>query len=253
LVFVVVCFVVVGVTFEYAGRPTMMTAIGEQRSLSLDDGSRVELNTDTRLLVKFDRRTRTVVLKSGEAYFQVMHESRPFVVVAGDRKVIAVGTEFTVRKDQSSSDAVTVTLIEGRVAVAPLNAANVLAPVPTASVTVLNAGQRLQVHGHAMPRVDAPPIDRVTGWLRGELIFDHTPLRDAAAEFSRYSHIRITVASPDVANIPIGGIFKIGDINSFLDAVAQSHNLRIVVSKDGLVLQRLPDQAQPQVAGRMRL
>jgi transmembrane sensor len=118
---------------------------------------------------------------------------------------------------------------------------------------MLNTGQRLQISRHAKPAVDAPPIDKVTGWMRGQLIFDHTPLRDAAAEFSRYSNIRITVASPEVADIPIGGIFRIGDTNSFVDAVAKSHNLRIVTSKDGLVLERAPDQAQPRAAGQKSL
>lgn len=227
-----------GFGLHYFLRSSVTTAVGEQRALSLEDGTRIELNTDTRLVVKYDRQVRTIILQSGEAYFQVAHESRPFVVLAGDRKVIAVGTEFTVRRDETHDDAVTVTLIEGRVAVAPAASANIL-PVGLAmpEVTILSAGQRLKVHSHARPAVDVPKIDTVTGWMRGQLIFDHTPLREAAAEFSRYSSGKIIVASAAAAEIPIGGIFRVGDSRSFARAVAESHNLKLIARDGDLVLE----------------
>jgi transmembrane sensor len=214
--------------------------------LNLDDGTRVELNTDTQLLVKYDHHTRTVVLKSGEAYFQVAHEHRPFMVFAGERKILALGTAFTVRRDGSSDEALTVTLIEGRVVVAPVNADPGLVPAPSPTVTLLNAGQRLRTRAHAKPTVDTPSIEKATGWMRGQLIFDHTPLREAAAEFSRYNKIKITVASPEAAEIPIGGIFRIGDSRSFARAVAASYDLQVTVNGDELVLEPMQDSSPSQ-------
>jgi hypothetical protein len=85
------------------------------------------------------------------------------------------------------------------------------------------------------------------------LIFDHTPLRDAVAEISRYSSTKITVASAEVADIPIGGIFRIGDTNSFIDAVAKTYNLRIVANKEGLILERASDRAKPQAVAQKNL
>jgi len=223
----------------------LTTAVGEQRTLNLEDGTRVELNTDTRLLVSYDRSARTVILKSGEAYFQVAREGRPFIVIAGERKIVALGTAFTVRSDEPSEGGVTVTLIEGRVAVSPVStdAAN----PPGSTVTVLNPGQRLRTRPHTRPTVEPTSIDRATGWMRGQLIFDHTPLREAAAEFSRYNKVKIRVASPEAAQIPIGGIFRIGDSKSFARAVAASYDLKVTRQGDELVLE--PTQSESHPAG----
>jgi transmembrane sensor len=222
------------------------TAVGEQRTLNLEDGTRVELNTESRILVEFDHATRKVTLQSGEAYFQVAHERRPFIVMAGNRKIVALGTAFTVRRDESSDDAITVTLLEGRVAVAPVNVEDKVALKSDAEVTVLSAGQRLRTRPNAEGTVDAPSIEKATGWMRGQLIFDHTPLREAAAEFSRYNRIKIKVASAEAAEIPIGGIFRIGDSRSFARAVAASYNLKVTVNGQELVLEPEQDASAQQ-------
>lgn len=238
-----VCVAAAGWTWRHFFPPPVTTAVGEQRTLNLEDGTRVALNTDTRIEVRYDSQTRTVILISGEAYFQVVHESRPFVVMAGDRKIQALGTAFTVRRDDASDDALTVTLIEGRVAVAPTSAPETTSAEAAAPV-VLNAGQRLREHRHTKPSVDTPSIDKATGWMRGQLIFDHTPLREAAAEFSRYNTIKIVVASPQAAQIPIGGIFRIGDSRSFARAVAASYDLKVTQRGDELVLEPAQDDAE---------
>jgi transmembrane sensor len=228
--------VVMGWTVFF-GRGEVTTAVGEQRTLNLQDGTRIELNTATRLVVKYDAKTRVVELKSGEAYFSVAHEPRPFVVMAGNRKVIAVGTSFTVRRDHSTDDdSVTVTLIEGKVAVAPISVANILSAVPIPEVTVLSAGERAHVRLRAPITVDTPPIDRVTGWMRGQLIFDHTPLAEAVAELNRYGTTRLSVASPETGRIPVSGTFRVSDSASFARAAAQTYNLKLLKHDDDLVL-----------------
>lgn len=228
--------VVVAWAIVFFQRGEVTTAVGEQRTLNLQDGTRVELNTATRLVVKYDAKTRVVELKSGEAYFSVAHEPRPFVVMAGSRKIIAVGTSFTVRRDQSADDSVTVTLIEGKVAVAPISAANTLAAMPIPEVTMLSAGERAHVHRRAPITVDTPPIDRVTGWMRGQLIFDHTPLAEAVAELNRYGATRLSVASPETGRIAVSGTFRVSDSASFAQAAAQTYNLKLVRRDDELVL-----------------
>lgn len=230
--------------YGYVTRDVLSTALGEQKTVTLEDGSRVELNTDSRLLVKYDPLVRKVVLRSGEAYFNVAHESRPFVVVAGHRKVIAVGTSFTVRHDPEANEAVTVTLIEGRVAVAPIDATNALPAQAVPQVTVLTAGERLRLRLRTPGSIDVPSIEKATGWMRGQLIFDHTPLQEAAAEFNRYSSTRIMLASAATGQIPVAGIFRIGDSKSFARAVADSHDLRLVVRERELILE--PAEAASQ-------
>jgi transmembrane sensor len=178
-----------------------------------------------------------VILESGEAYFQVARESRPFIVIAGERRILALGTAFTVRRDDpASDDSLTVTLLEGRIAVTPVDAAGLSSTEPDSEAKVLNPGERLRVHRHAPPTLDSQPIEKATGWMRGQLIFDHTPLREAIAEFNRYSSLKITVASPEAGAIPVGGIFRISDSKSFARAVAETYNLRVTPHDSELVL-----------------
>ena len=242
-----VCVVIAGgALLQHFLRSVISTAVGEQRTLNLDDGTRVELNTDSHLYVKYDHDTRTVVLDSGEAYFQVAREQRPFVVIAGDRRILALGTAFTVRRDETADDPLTVTLIEGRIAVAPVENRMTTAATPTSDeVKVLKPGERLRVRKHVTPTLDAPSMDKATGWMRGQLIFDHTPLREAAAEFNRYSTLKITVASTEAATIPVGGIFRISDSKSFARAVAETHNLRLTLRGSELVLDDGAEPAEP--------
>jgi transmembrane sensor len=239
---VVSCLVVGGVTLQHFWRARVNTGVGEQRTLNLEDGTRVELNTDSHLVVNYDKTTRTVILKSGEAYFQVARESRPFVVIAGERKVLALGTTFTVRLDNERTDdaATTVTLLEGRVAVEPIELGN-LSAASTPDVSVLNPGQQLHIRKHAKPVLKSTSPEKATGWMRGQLIFDHTPLRDAVAEFNRYSELKIRVASLEAGEIPVGGIFRISDSKSFARAVADNYNLRITLHQDELILDQAVD------------
>src|SRR5690606_28626324 len=98
--------------------PVVRTGVGEQRTVTLEDGSRVSLNTATRLSLHFDRGVRRVRLQSGEALFEVARDpGRPFVVESGDRQVRALGTAFIVRRDAGR---IAVTLMEGSVEVAPV-------------------------------------------------------------------------------------------------------------------------------------
>jgi len=241
LALALVCLLTIAIFADRSFRPTVATAVGEQRILNLDDGTRVELNTDSRLRIRFDAQARTVELLSGEVYFQVAHERRPFVVIAGQRKIVAVGTAFTVRRDDSSGDAVTVTMIEGRVAVSSANSQGARKEAPDAALQVLSAGQRLRARADGTAAVDTPSLDKATGWMRGQLIFDHTPLSEAAAEFNRYDSFKILVTSPDVGAIPIGGIFKIGDARSLARAVAQSHGLTVEARGHELILRTRPE------------
>ena len=91
------------------------TELGEQRNLTLSDGTRVALNTATKIRVRYDNAARRVELERGEALFEVAKvPARPFVVIAGGRRVTAVGTSFVVRRD---NEEVAVTLLEGKVTV----------------------------------------------------------------------------------------------------------------------------------------
>ena len=224
----IMCMVVLTAT-HFLRDGTFATGPGEQRILTLSDGTQVTMNANSRMLVQFDNQVRKVVLAAGEASFDVTrHQVRPFAVVIGDRKVVALGTTFMVRRDDPNGSAFTVTLLEGRVAVEPLSLPDVLPKQSTAAVRLLRPGERLRIADHSPETVDSPSIERVTAWRRGLLIFDDASLSEAAAEFNRYGPVKITIGNADIGKIRVGGVFKIGDPADFAQVVANAHDLRII-------------------------
>lgn len=74
------------------------TNVGELRTVILEDGTRMSLNTSTRVRVALASAQRTVSVEEGEALFEVAKDPRrPFVVRVADREVVALGTVFSVR------------------------------------------------------------------------------------------------------------------------------------------------------------
>jgi len=217
--------------------PTLVTGPGEQRTVELKDGTQVSLNTNSRVIVQYDERVRKLILESGEVLFNVIkHQPRPFVVVIGDQKVIAMGTSFVVRREESSRSAFAVILVEGRVAIEPISWPDVLPSVPATGLTLLNPGERLRFADGVSEKKDSPSIDRVTAWRRGQLIFDDTSLSEAAAEFNRYGSTKIAIDDPVLMKLRVGGVFAIGDPSSFAQAMANTYHLRTFNRGNTIVL-----------------
>ena len=249
--------VIVGIVwFQYAG--VISTNVGEQRQLVLQDGTRVFLNTDTAIKVRYDETARRVELRRGEALFNVAKQSDwPFIVVAGDRQVKALGTSFVVRKD---AQRVAVTLVEGSVLVSPVRPAiaelvqpaiQTQAPVEQTSPTAadrnsgeftLAAGQRLTFSAGSATRLDTPSVEKTTAWRRGQVILDDTPLKAAAAEMNRYNESKLVVEEPEAAALLINGLFQAGDSSHFANAVAEAYGLTVIQRGDEIVLSGKPVQ-----------
>ncbi len=205
------------------------TTVGEQRLLTLQDGTRVFLNTSTRIVVQYEQAARRVRLESGEALFDVARQAgRPFVVEAGGRQVRAIGTAFVVRDDP---DRLTVTLVEGKVAVSEPG---------TAVPAYLSPGQRLTLTGHGTPQVDRPSIEKATAWRRGLVDFETTELRVAVEEMNRYSERKLVVRNTDAAKLPITGVFRAGDSSSFAAAVARAYGLQVSETPQEIRLEGVP-------------
>jgi transmembrane sensor len=216
---------------------TLVTGPGEQRTVELSDGTEVSLNANSRIVVQYDKRVRRLTLARGEALFNVLkHQSRPFVVVIGDRKVVAMGTSFLVRRERPTESAFAVTLVEGRVAVEPISWPDALPSARVTGLKLLNPGERLRFVDAATESKDTPSIDSVTAWQRGQLIFDDTSLTEAAAEFNRYGSHKIAIDGAVLGKLRVGGVFRIGDPSSFAHAMANAYHLRIIDRGDTLVL-----------------
>lgn len=234
-------------------RGVITTAVGEQRRLVLEDGTRVFLNTDTSVVVKYDEQTRRVELRRGEALFKVAKQADwPFIVVAGDRQVKALGTSFVVRRDRQR---LAVILVEGKVTVSPeqgqgagsgalVAARPELAPPPAQlgkDVITLAPGQRLTFTRGAATKLDTPSVEKATAWRRGQVILDDTPLRAAADEMNRYNAIKLVVEGPEAAALLINGLFQAGDSTHFANAVAHAYGLEVIERGDEIVLSGKPN------------
>ena len=224
---------VVGAGAAFLARdPVYATAVGHQQSLTLDDGTRVALNTGSRLVVDYSRATRRVRLERGEAMFEVIKDARrPFIVVAGDEQVRALGTAFVVRRDRGR---VAVVLVEGRVEVSR-KAQDQAKPVRLA---VLSPGERLTVRADAGVALDRPKLEAATAWRRGQVMFDDSSLIDAVAELNRYGGAQVVVGDPSLAGLRVSGVFAAQDPDAFAEAVAQLHGLRREAVDDRIVLRR---------------
>lgn len=215
--------------------PAYATAVGEQRIVRLDDGTRISLNSDSRVSVAYADGERRVRLARGEALFDVARDpGRPFVVAVEGHRVTALGTSFVVRRDEGR---VAVTLIEGRVVVesasvpAGRGAAAGAAPPPA---EVLAPGQRITLAASAPPRIDAPQLETVTAWRRGEVLLDDTPLAEAVAEMNRYDRTPIVIDRPEARALTVSGLYHTGDSAGFAESVAQMYGLE-VVKRDGRI------------------
>ncbi len=230
--------VVVGMGGGYAflhRTPVYVTAVGQQQVTILPDGSRISLNTDSQVSVLYTGSERRVRLDKGEAMFDVAHDAaHPFIVMAGDEQVRALGTSFVVRRQ---ADRVAVTLVRGKVQVSKIEPARPKASQLT-PVAVLTPGERLTLIGDTNPTVDTPSIDAVTAWRRGEVVFADTTLGDAVTEINRYGPTQVVVDDPDVAKIRISGVFATNDAAEFAAAMAQLNGLRVVKSEDRIELRR---------------
>ena len=198
------------------------TALGEQRTITLADGSRVTLNTDTIVRTRRSGTQRLVYLDRGQAFFKVAHDpAHPFVVTAAGRTVTALGTAFDVRLDKGRFQVV---LVEGRVKVeAPVTAVKregAGAAEPSKSqATELVAGSQLVAVSDRDWRVAKADIPEETAWVTGWLKFDGQPLGDVVAELSRYSNQRIVLADPALASAPVSGRFKPENMGAFVRAL----------------------------------
>lgn len=241
------CFVVVVALgwIWWAEHADIVTGVGEQKTRVLSDGTSVHLNTESRLAVRYDARVRKVILKAGEAFFSVAkHERKPFIVIVDDRQIVAKGTSFIVRRRESPDVELTVTLIEGDVAVDRTDAKGSGRSGGDEALNLVDPGQRVRFR-QPRPVVETIDVKEAMAWTRGELIFDGMALKDALVEINRYSPRPVRLAEPESGSMRIGGRYRLGDAASFARAVADSRHLRLVEREKELILEPLaPDGAR---------
>lgn len=195
------------------------TAVGQRRELTLADGSRITLNTDSAIDVLFDTRQRLIYLREGEILVQTAPDtapqSRPFLVSTREGRMQALGTRFTVRELQTRTQ---LAVLEGAVQVA-------LADNPQGSPIIVNAGQRTDFSSQAFGSFN--PTDRNVGaWTQGMLMADKMRLADFVVELARYRRGFVR-CDPAIADLRISGAFPITDTQRSLNMLAQTYPVHV--------------------------
>jgi transmembrane sensor len=196
------------------------TKVGEQHSVLLADGSRVTLNTASKIEVGLRADHRSIQLLEGEALFEVAHDAqRPFDVYAGKVVVRAVGTRFDI--DRRATRTV-VTVVEGRVAL-------IAAGSRTGTLPVLSAGERVIVDSAGPSAVEHNVnLAETTAWTQHQLVFHRRPLGEVAEEFNRYNVGRIQIRSPLLREQEVTGTFRSNDVASFVAVLAGIGGVHVV-------------------------
>jgi transmembrane sensor len=219
-----IALVAISLYFFYPRPEHFETALGEQHSAVLSDGSLVTLNTTSAIEVHFGKEQRRVTLHAGgEALFQVAHDAaRPFEVTAGEVTVRAVGTRFNVDRH---SQALKVTVIEGRVEVS----------TGTARVP-LSAGEQLTLTTDGPPKVSHANVSAATAWTQRQLIFANQPLGEVAAEINRYNRKVIDIQSTELLGEQVTGVFQSDDPASFLAFLDRIPGVSVEASADRYIV-----------------
>lgn len=227
------------------------TARGQQLTVSLPDtdattaarGSKLQLDTATRLDATLYRNRRVVQLADGQAMFSVFSDpSKPFHVLAGALRITVVGTQFSVRHTASGLNAgkTVVAVQEGRVQVTRLvpqaGQGKTTAPDMSASYGIpieLTAGQTVTADddGSISPVATVAP-QSIAAWRDGRISFDQTPLAQAIAEFERYGRTGLVALDPEVAAMRVGGSYGLRQFQRFAETLPQVLPVRLVAKGD---------------------
>jgi transmembrane sensor len=207
-----------------SGRPeTIAAATGERRTFTLSDGSKVELNANTSIVVENGSKERRIHLDSGEAFFVVSKDkSRPFIVETPAGSVRVTGTRFNVLSESASQ--LDVTVEEGTVQVRPGEGSDVSSPNPY----ILTAGDKLSVEqgGTRLQPLTSGEVEDALAWRNGQIVCTGMPLSEVLARFAHYHGVAITV-SAGAANSRLGTRCNLDDLDGFLTQLPQVIPVRV--------------------------
>lgn len=208
-----------GVSQAPAALPTYSTEVGQRMILTLEDGSHVTLNTNSRLRVAYTQAERRLYLDAGQAWFEVARDAdKPFNVIAGGQQVTAHGTQFDVRLKPG---AVQVLLVEGKVSVAASGGG------VRAASAILSPNDMLTADAHGVRVQQVADTGVVEGWRDGVVVFDNTPLAEVVSEINRYASRPLVLTGDRTARLRVSGVYRIGGEAVFAEGLAEGLGLSI--------------------------
>ena len=229
-----------------------VTIRGEQRSLALDDGTVIEMNTSSEIRVEYDSAGRYVTLVQGEVFFDVQEDAaRPFIVRAGGSEIRVLGTKFNVYMQARET---TVTVLEGNVTVSTssvlVDGADSTGARTEPSLSTRPNGERVSLVGgesavidnetHRITTAALANPEQVVVWTDRRVVFDESRLDQILAEFARYNDFDYVISSNDVATLEFTGIFDTQDLESFISYLEFNADVSISRSNGQLIVASPP-------------
>jgi transmembrane sensor len=206
------------------------TEIGEQKHIALEDGSRIFLDTNSRVDVDFGRTLRSAELQYGRANFRLVADPwRPFIVSASSSRIVAAASTLDVKRD---GEQVSVLVIQGAAEIQR----------PNFPATKLSGGERFLAVANGEGQLDRPNLAPLLAWQTGQAIFENGRLSDAVAEMNRYSTTKLAIVDSDTGELRVSGIYAVGDNLSFANSVSRLLPVKIV-QEDGRI-DILPDRTR---------
>ncbi|TCS31754.1 FecR family protein [Acidomonas methanolica] len=201
------------------------------KTLTLADGSRAILDSDTAIATRYTASARTITLLKGNALFEVKHDPRrSFRVVARDGATEDVGTVFEVRREEAR---VRVTVARGVV--------DVHAPRGAPTAVRLEAGDRTSyTDGRIAPVEHGIAAEEIAAWAHGDLILDNAPIHEAIAAIARYRRGRVYVLANDVETPRISGAFRIDQADAAITTIAATAGMTVTHLPAGILLLHRP-------------
>jgi transmembrane sensor len=196
------------------------TARGEIANYTLPDGSTLTLDAASTVRIAFNDKQRIVYLSGGEGFFDVKHNpDRPFIVVAGKKRVVVAGTKFNVDYFPKESD-MEVAVVEGLV--------NVTFPTPNAGNATMPIKQNEVVQFPANGSIVRRPMTaaRASAWREGKLYFDDAQLSEVLTSLNRYSKKPLTISNPEMGKLTVTGMFRAGDLDAVLLSLNDLYGLK---------------------------
>jgi transmembrane sensor len=205
------------------------TRVGEQRSITLEDGSRITLNTDSHIETRLRESYRHVRILRGEALFEVAHDtSRPFDVKAGGAVFRAVGTQFDV---DTRPRRTVITVLEGRVAILPKQSRvqhrDAFPTLGPADQVVINPDGAPEALKHATD------VRAAIAWRRHQIVFERRPAGEVVEEFNRYNRDQIEIQSEALRKQEVTGVFRSNSPVSFVDFMKNRPGVRVRTDSRG--------------------
>lgn len=206
---------------EQMAAKSYATPLGGERLVGLEDGSRIQLNTQSKVRTVITTDRRQVWLDQGEAFFEVTpRKNQPFIVHAGDRQITVLGTKFSVRRE---GDKVVVTVLEGRVRVDEVRGNQLMRS------SIIVGGDIAMAQGAAtlVTARSKEKVESALSWRQGMLTFDEKPLPAIAAEFNRYNAKKLVLQGQSVAAIRITGTFPSDKPDAFARLLRDAYGLEV--------------------------